>query len=120
MDPSDAATRKVAGARLKSYIQDRMAEKGIPSLRRLSIESPVSYDTLHAWFRGRAPQPGAGGRVAVRLGVTYSELLAAYEGVEPQGRYITDERLEDLMRAAAEAAVRIVMGPSHDGSEPTG
>lgn len=102
--------RKAAGERLKRYMLDRMAEQGVSTLVELADLAPVSYDTLHAWFRGRPPAPGAGGRVAVVLGVTYSELLAAYEGVAAQGRYVRDDELERLMTAAAEAALRRVLG----------
>lgn len=111
----DAQEKKRAGQQLKKYVLDRMAEQGIETLVELSDLAPVSYDRLHAWFRGYPPSPNAGGRVAVVLGVTYSELLAAFEGEEPRGRYVRDDELEALMTAAAEAAIRRVLG---DRDEP--
>jgi hypothetical protein len=103
--------KREAGRSLKSFIQDRMAARDIRTLVELAEVADVAYDTLHAWFRGRPPTPRAGGRVAVALGVTYSDLLAAYEGTEaPQGRFVRDDELEALVEAAAEAAVRRVLG----------
>jgi hypothetical protein len=109
--------KREAGKRLKAYVQDRMGMVGIATLVELAERADVAYDTLHAWFRGRPPTPRAGGRVAVTLGVTYSELLAAYEGGQPAGgRYVNDAELEALVQAAAEAAVaRALRG--HDGRE---
>lgn len=114
-----AESRREAGKRLKRFVLDRMAERGVGTLVQLAEDAPVSYDTLHAWFRGRAPDPGAGGRVALRLGVTYSELLAVYEDVSASGRYVRDDELRALVEAAAEAAVRRVLG-ERDGQGPSG
>jgi hypothetical protein len=107
--------KREAGRRLKAYVQDRMGQVGIATLVELSERADVAYDTLHAWFRGRPPTPRAGGRVSLELGVTYSEMLAAYEGRPlASGRYVTDEELQALVEAAAEAAVaRALRG--HDG-----
>lgn len=103
--------KRLAGQRLRGYVQDRMSARGIATLVELAERSDVAYDTLHAWFRGRAPTPRAGGKVALALGVTYSELLAAYEGGTPaSGRYVNDQELADLVEAAAEAAVRRLLG----------
>lgn len=111
--------KRQAGQRLKSYMLDRMSARGIDTLVELAEKADVAYDTLHAWFRGRPPTPRAGGRVALTLGVTYSELLAAYEGAEqPGGRFVRDDELQALVEAAAEAAVRRVL--SRVEPEPTG
>jgi hypothetical protein len=111
--------KREAGKRLKLYVQDRMGMVGIATLVALAEEADVAYDTLHAWFRGRPPTARAGGKVALTLGVTYSDLLAAYEGGPPaSGRYVNDAELEALIQAAAEAAVaRVLRG--HDGREPS-
>lgn len=107
--------KRLSGRQMKAYVLDRMAARGIRTLVELADVADVAYDTLHAWFRGRPPTPRAGGRVALALGVTYSELLAAYEGSEPAGgRYVRDGELEALIEAAAEAAVRRVLA-SRDG-----
>jgi hypothetical protein len=107
--------KREAGRRLKAYVHDRMGAVGIDTLVDLADRADVAYVTLHAWFRGRPPTPRAGGKVALTLGVTYSELLAAYEGGQPAGgRYVNDEELQALIEAAAEAAVlRALRG--HDG-----
>jgi hypothetical protein len=103
--------KRAAGGRLKAYVLDRMSARDIHTLVELADVADVAYDTLHAWFRGRAPTPRAGGRVALALGITYSELLAAYEGAEqPGGRFVRDGELEALIDAAAERAVRRVLG----------
>jgi hypothetical protein len=110
MDP-----KREAGRRLKAFVHDRMGVEGIATLVELAERADVAYDTLHAWFRGRPPTPRAGGRAALTLGVTYSELLAAYEGGQPAGgRYVNDAELEALVQAAAEAAVARVLR-DHDG-----
>jgi hypothetical protein len=107
--------RREAGKRLRAFVLDRMGVVGIPTLVALAEQADIAYDTLHAWFRGRPPTPRAGGRVSLTLGVTYSELLAAYEGGQPAGgRYVNDAELEALVQAAAEAAVARVLR-DHDG-----
>lgn len=102
--------KREAGKRVRTYVLDRIAATGIGSLAALAREADVAYDTLHAWFRGRAPRPDAGGKVAAALGVTYADLLDAYEGTtRPAGRWLSDEELRAVIDAAAEAAVRRVM-----------
>jgi hypothetical protein len=111
--------RRDGGRRLKAFVQDRMGVVGIGTLVALAEEADVSYDTLHAWFRGRPPTPRAGGKVSLALGVTYSDLLAAYEGTTPAGgRFVRDDELEALVQAAAEAAVRRVLA-DRDGQGRT-
>jgi hypothetical protein len=98
--------RRLAGKRLRVFVENRMGIEGIPSLVRLAEAAPVSYDTLHAWFRGRPPSPGSGGLVAQVLGVTYNDLMEAYEG-RPRdgGRYVKDEDLVALVEAAVQRAL---------------
>jgi hypothetical protein len=91
-------TRREAGKRLRAFTEDRMAARGIASLVELAELAPVSYDTLHAWFRGRAPTPGAGGRVSQVLGVSYAQMLAAYEGRDVTPTVDVMAELTDLMR----------------------
>jgi hypothetical protein len=90
--------QRLAGQRLKAFIEDAMAKAGVRSLVELSDRAPVSYDTLHAWFRGRAPTPKPGGRVASVLGLTYSDLLAVYEGEERGGRFVRDDEIAAIAR----------------------
>jgi hypothetical protein len=114
---ASSETRKQGGARLKEYVLDRFPVTGLDSLVQLAEEADVDYDTLHAWFRGRAPSAKAGGRVAERLGVTYSELLAAYEGRDPM-LPVRDDELRRLIEAAVEIGVRRALS-GHNGQGRT-
>jgi hypothetical protein len=98
--------RRAAGKRLRAYVEDRMGAEGIASLVQLAESAPVSYDTLHAWFRGRPPSVGAGGNVARVLGVSYNDLMEAYEG-RPRngGRVLSDEALVALVEEAVARAL---------------
>lgn len=111
-------TRRTAGRRLKEYVLDRMGEGDVATLLQLADEADVDYDTLHAWFRGRAPSPKAGGKVANVLGVTYSELLAAYEGRVVSATIRDDAELRRVIDAAAEAAVRRVLAERNGKGRP--
>jgi len=45
----------------------------------------LSRDAAQAWMRGeRPPSRDAGRRVAERAGITYANLLAVYDGEEPE------------------------------------
>jgi transcriptional regulator with XRE-family HTH domain len=78
-----------AGKRLRDYMRTAMSRAEIETVSELARRSEVGRDTLQAWWRGeRQPTPLPGGRVAKVLGVTYAELLAAWDGqpadLEPQ------------------------------------
>lgn len=69
-----------AGARLRTYIEERMAERQIASVSALAREAGVSRDTFQQWWIGRPPARGTGTLVATALGVAYADLIAAREG----------------------------------------
>ncbi len=69
-----------AGQRLRRFVDERMAARGVGSIIELADTADIGRDTLYAWFRGREPTPRPGGKVAAILGVSYRELLGAYEG----------------------------------------
>ena len=69
-----------SGERLRRYVREHMAQRGIDTFMELARRSDVGRDTLQAWFRGRRPTPQAGGKVAASLGVTYYELLREFDG----------------------------------------
>lgn len=80
---------KLAGQRLRRYIEINMHRADIATLSEVARRGGIGRDTLQAWMRGeRQPTPGPGNRVAKALGVTYAELLAAWDGnpadLEPQ------------------------------------
>ena len=89
------------GTRLRHFIREHMAHQGIDTLMELARQSDVGRDTLQAWFRGRRPTPRAGGKVAATLGVTYYELLKAFDGS-------SDEYDPEALVAAFEWAIKIV------------
>jgi transcriptional regulator with XRE-family HTH domain len=92
---------KESGERLRRYVREHMAHENIDTLMELARRSDVGRDTLQAWFRGRRPTPQAGGKVAAALGVTYYELLKAFEGAP-------DEFDPETMVAAFEWAIQQV------------
>lgn len=73
------------GPALKQAIHVARARAGITSDMQLALQSGVHYDTLMNWYGGRTvPRPAEVKRVADTLGVSYGDLLAAYEGREPE------------------------------------
>jgi hypothetical protein len=98
--------KRLAGKRLKAFVLDRMAVVGIATLVELSAQADIAYDTLHRWFRGLAPAPRAGGKVAATLKVAYTDLLAAYEGTtQAGGRFVKDDELVALVEEAVARAL---------------
>jgi transcriptional regulator with XRE-family HTH domain len=90
-----------SGERLRRFVKEHMARQNIDTMMELARRSDVGRDTLQAWFRGRRPTPQAGGKVAAALGVTYYEMLKAFEGT-------TDEFDPETMVAAFEWAIEMV------------
>lgn len=95
----------MVGQRVRQYVRERMAARGIESISALADQADVGRDTLQAWFRGRGITPIAGTKVALELGVTYEDLLTARDGRPARP---TDE-LEAMIERAAAKAVRLLM-----------
>lgn len=119
-----------AGQRLKMAIRSRREAVGITSDLQLSKVATVSYDTFMNWFSGKTtPRPFEVRKVADVLGVPYGDLLAAYEGREPDAvpleqavadliveirASIVDERRAraDMMRTITAALAASLTGPA--------
>lgn len=80
-----------AGQRLKVAIHVARARTEIPSDMQLAVAAGVHYDTIMNWFSGRTtPRPGEVRKVAGALGIAYGDLLAAYDGREPDPQPLSD------------------------------
>lgn len=91
---------RAAGARLRRYVENLAAEKGITTTAELARASGVGRDTLHVWYRGeRTPTPRGAGQLARFLGVEYGELLNAWEGTTRRGVRLSDDEVEQYVRA---------------------
>ena len=73
-----------AGARMRAYFTRARGELGYDSDAELWRYLGVGRDTAQAWMRGeRPPRRDVGQKVAEKLGITYADLLAIYDGSEP-------------------------------------
>ena len=82
---------KAAGDRLKRAIHVARARANILYDTDLAVRADVSYDTLMNWFAGKTVPRGAElRRVGQTLGVSYADLMAAYEGLEPEPQPLQD------------------------------
>jgi transcriptional regulator with XRE-family HTH domain len=73
------------GAALKRAVRVARARTEITSDMELARRASVHYDTLMNWYGGRTtPRPFEVKKVAAVLGVPYGELMAAYEGYDPE------------------------------------
>jgi transcriptional regulator with XRE-family HTH domain len=76
---------RAAGDRLKRAIHVARARANILYDTDLSVRAGVSYDTLMNWYAGKTVPRGAElRRLGQTLGVSYADLMAAYEGLEPE------------------------------------
>ena len=110
-----------SGERLRRFTKEHMARQNIDTLMELARRSDVGRDTLQAWFRGRRPTPQAGGKVAAALGVTYYEMLKAFEGaddeVDPETLVAAFEWAIEMVRAGrVPTSVRAEVEKAHDRS----
>ena len=123
-----------AGERLKREIHVARARTAITSDSQLAVQAGVHYDTFMNWFGGRTtPRPFEVRKVAEVLGVSYGDLIAAYEGKDPPQvpleqavadliveirTALVDERQAraELMRAIA-ASMAVAMGPATEPAE---
>lgn len=83
-------TDKAAGLRLKKAIHVARARANILYDTDLAVRAGVSYDTLMNWYGGKTVPRGAElRRVGHTLGVQYADLMAAFEGKEPEPPELT-------------------------------
>jgi transcriptional regulator with XRE-family HTH domain len=89
------------GQALKQAIHVARAKTDITSDRQLAVRSHVSYDTFMNWFGDKTiPRPFEVKKVADVLGVSYGDLLAAWEG-------------RDLEPAPVQDAIRELVAAIH-------
>lgn len=91
------------GAALKVAIRAARAHSPYDSDMALSVAAGVHYDTLMNWYAGRTtPRPAEVRKVAAALGVPFSDLMAAYEGRDPEPAPLQDaiRELVDELRAS--------------------
>lgn len=121
---------RAAGARLKRAIHVARAQANILYDTDLAIRAGVSYDTLMNWFAGKTVPRGAElRRVAQVIGRTYADLMAAYEGTEPEEPELTEllrELVDELRLSRAQqdeatmAILRAVGVSLHPAPVPPG
>jgi transcriptional regulator with XRE-family HTH domain len=93
-----------AGQRLKKAIHVARAQANILYDTELAVRAGVSYDTLMNWYGGKTVPRGAElRRVGQVLGVTYSDLMAAYEGL-----YVETPELTTALRELTEKLSELV------------
>lgn len=96
---------RAAGQRMKQAIHVAREKVGITADMDLSIRSGVSYDTFMNWFSGKTtPRPFEVKKVADVLGVSYGDLLAAYEGRQPPAVPL-EQAVADLILEIRDALV---------------
>lgn len=73
------------GTALKRAIRVARARTDITSDMELSRQAGVHYDTLMNWYGNRTtPRPFEVKKVAAVLGIPYGDLMAAWEGYDPE------------------------------------
>ncbi|HEV8282343.1 MAG TPA: helix-turn-helix transcriptional regulator [Candidatus Limnocylindrales bacterium] len=90
------------GAALKRAIHVARARTDYTSDMALAKAAGVHYDTLMNWFADKTtPRPFEVRKVAVTLGVSMADLLAAWEGRDPDPPPVQDaiRELVDELRA---------------------
>jgi transcriptional regulator with XRE-family HTH domain len=98
---------KKGSAALKQAIHVARARAGVTSDMQLALRAHVSYDTLMNWFSGRTvPRPHELKKVADSLGASYGDLMAAYEGRDPEPQPLQDA-VRDLTAAVRALIVEI-------------
>ena len=94
---------RAAGNRLKQAIHVARARANILYDTDLAVRAGVSYDTLMNWYGGKTvPRGSELRRVGQLLGVSYADLMAAYEGHDPEPPELTAvirELVEELRLA---------------------
>lgn len=91
------------GKALKRAIHVARARAGLTSDVQLSVQAGVHYDTLMNWYGDRTvPRPAEVKKVATVLGVPYGDLMAAYDGTDPEPKPVQDA-LVDLANVLRES-----------------
>lgn len=121
---------RAAGQRLKRAIHAARGHTPYTSDTQLAVAARVHYDTMMNWYSGRTvPRPSSVRQVADVLGVPYADLMAAYDGRDPDDvpleqavadliveirHALVDERKAraELMRSIAAALAAAVSVPS--------
>jgi hypothetical protein len=92
------------GAALKQAIHVARARAGITSDMQLALQAHVHYDTFMNWYGDRTvPRPAELKKVADVLGISYGDLMGAYEGRDPE-----PQPLQDALRELVEAVRALV------------
>jgi transcriptional regulator with XRE-family HTH domain len=98
---------KKGGQALKHAIHVARARAGVTSDMQLALRAHVSYDTLMNWFSSRTvPRPHELKKVADSIGTSYGDLMAAYEGRDPEPQPLQDA-VSDLTAAVRALIVEI-------------
>lgn len=98
---------KGGGAALKKAIHVARARAGITSDMQLSLKAGVHYDTFMNWYGERTvPRPAELKKVADVLGISYADLMAVYEGRDPEPQPLQDA-VSDLTDAVRELVAEI-------------
>jgi hypothetical protein len=80
-----ALSQHGGGAALKRAVRVARARTEITSDMELARRASVHYDTLMNWYGDRTtPRPFEVKKVAAVLGVPYGDLMAAWEGYDPE------------------------------------
>lgn len=85
MHRKERATQSQGGKALKQAIHVARARTDMTSDVELARRAHVSYDTLMNWYGDKTvPRPHEVKKVGDVLGVSYSDLIAAWEGKDPE------------------------------------
>ena len=109
---------------LKRTLKAARSQAGINSDRALAERSGVHLQTLQNWMGGKTtPRPAELHKVALALGLRLDDLMAAYEGRDPEPQPLQDA-IRDLVAQIAEQtdAIRELAAAlrSGDGRETVG
>lgn len=79
------AHREGGGKALRQAIHVARARAGMTTDTEVALAAGVSYDTLMNWYGDKTtPRPGEVRRVAIALGARFADLMAAYDGTDPE------------------------------------
>jgi len=125
-----ALADQAAGKRLQRAIHVARARANILYDTELAIKAGVSYDTLMNWYGGKTVPRGVElRRVATFLGIKYADLMAAYEGTDPEPPELTEvirELVDELRLSRAQqdeatmAILRALGASARQGPTPPG